>query len=133
MTVRVVKQESPIIITKQVNQLVITTPGPQGPRGIGAGNLDYIEVDDDYVITLGSDVFVGVDCSDGNRLITLPLAISANKGAFVTIKKVDSTSYSVTVMTSNGQIIDRNSSSFVFDSFNDAFIFTSTGNSYKIS
>lgn len=141
----IVQNQSPVIREPDNPTIIV---GDQKPsidiidRNTVIGNVvlpiakrtsNYLEKNADYYPNLQTDFFIAVDCSNGDVNIFLPLATLENRGEYVTIKKIDSTSYTVTVHTSNGQTIDLNGSTSVINSLNDAYIFTSTGSGFQIS
>lgn len=122
--------ESP---SQVINVVSVGTQGPQGVPGGSGGVAGYRTKDADYYIDLTQDSFVAVNASNGNVTIYLPVSSSSNAGLAVTIKKTDSTIYTVIVSTQNGQQIDGDSSTFILDDEDETYIFTSSGSGYSIS
>lgn len=131
-TVTVATTTACSVVSQTSTEINTVSVGVQGPPGIGL-NPNYLQKSADYFVDINHDFFVGVDCSNGNVNIHLPVSNSNNQGDYVTIKKIDSTGYMVVVQTSNGQTIDNTSPTFDILFQYDAFIFTSTGSGYFVS
>lgn len=112
--------------------LPIGMQGPPGPPGTASGTYQ-IETSPYYVnFATDNATFFGMDASSGNVSIYLPTATSGNKGNFVDVKKIDSSSHDVFIVAS-GQAIDSGSSTFTLYQPNSVNRFTSTGTGYAVS
>jgi hypothetical protein len=87
-------------ITQTANTLVISASSGSGANTVNLTTTDYT--------LLGTDNHLRVDASSSPINVTLPDA-SAVLGKVYTIKKIDSSANTVTILTSLSQLIDGNS------------------------
>lgn len=123
MGVKVIYKGQETLSSEVVGMLTIAVPdtdaaitisslvGPQGPPGTGGDTAVSVAIKTtDYTITGSDDVILG-DATSAAINITLPTAVGVTK--IYSVKKIDSTSNTVTVVTTGGQTIDGSTTAVI--------------------
>ena len=76
--------------------------------------------------------FTDVDASGGNRTVTLPTGASGSIGNMYTIKKVDSSTNTVTITTATNDKIDGGDSILLYHQFESVTVVYAATNKYYV-
>ena len=80
--------------------------GPQGPAGFNAaGGPVAVSIKTGNYTILTTDCFLAADCTSGNITFTLP-PTSGNTGRIFYCKKIDTTSNTLTIVGSGGDVVE---------------------------